>query len=154
MPEGGGRGTPVLRRKTRKPAHLYLACNIPDLNSHGVMEAGQTIKAKGRETTFSWLLWLWDNGADNTQLTPQEKSQAASIANIHSRRVLQDVQKTAPEAGYQTVISWLVAMSCLAWWNPGDLLEQVTKWTSCLALVSTCGMRSRHVANDVHAAVP
>lgn len=29
-------------------------------------------KAKGGETVLMWLLWLWDDGADNMQFSPQQ----------------------------------------------------------------------------------
>lgn len=63
--------------------------------------------------------------------------QIASVANNPSmRQVLQDVQRTTPEASNKTVINWLVSAAHLVLENPRNLQEQVTKWTTYLDLMT------------------
>lgn len=53
------------------------------------------------ETMSMSLLWLWDDEANNTQLSSQDISQ---IALCSMQQILYNVQRTAPQAGKHILI--------------------------------------------------
>ena len=79
---------------------------------------------------------MWGDGAEGTELSPEEVAQLASVMVIPSlRQHLQNVVYMAQGAGNHSLINWLMSAARTVWANPGELPETVSRWTMCLDLV-------------------
>nr|KAF6403649.1 hypothetical protein HJG59_010050 [Molossus molossus] len=100
---------------------MYSTMELWDLAKQCKQRLGESVPA--------WLLHLWDDCADNTEFSPVEMGQLASITTIPS---LQQRLQRNPPAGNQTLINWLMAPAPTVWENAGDLPEHMSKWTTYL----------------------
>lgn len=73
---------------------MYSARELRDLAKQCEQRLGESVPA--------WLLRLWDDSVDDTELSPTEMGQLASIATVPSLQ-------TNPQASNQTPISGLRA---------------------------------------------
>ncbi|XP_072817704.1 uncharacterized protein [Vicugna pacos] len=126
------------RQVTRQTTYTsYTSMELRDLAKQCKQRMGESIPA--------WLLRLWDDGADQTELSPKEMSQLASITTVPSlRQRLQTIPQSNADAGNHTLISWLMAAVRTVWESAGDLPEHVSKWTTYLDLaqvIREMGMR-------------
>lgn len=86
----------------------YTAMELQDL--------AKQCKQHLEESVSAWLLWLWNEGAVNTELSPSEVSQLASIMAVSSmQHIWQGARCTDPHAGNKTIINWLMATEKVAW---------------------------------------
>lgn len=108
------------------------------------------------ESVLAWLLWLWDEGTENTELSPSEASQLTSTTAVPSLQcTLQDPRCTDSHTNTKTPINWLMAAAKAVWDTPGDMPEHVTKWSTCLELVHMlCEMGIRQMTSAPHYCSP
>lgn len=59
---------------------------------------------------LGWQLWLWDDEAKGTELSPEEMAQLVSVTVIPSlRQCLQYVVRLVRGAGNHSLINWLMS---------------------------------------------
>lgn len=89
------------------------------------------------ETIPGWLLRLWHDGAESTELSPNEMAQLASIMVMPSlSQRLQIVQRlVGNDQDNHSLINQLMSAARMVWTDSGELPEVVSKFSTSMDLV-------------------
>lgn len=111
------------------PVQTHLRATAKPYTPTELMDMVQRFRQKPKESVPTWLLRLWDSGAESVMGNGLEISQLATMT-VHAalrQRLYAGIQHTNEN---HSVIDWLMAACHMVWLNKSDIPLNTGLWSS------------------------